>query len=66
VSVLNALLSELPSTTSLPTGELAEKSFFGCLLEGESRSMGPILSLLDPNGRNMRRYFPLIQRLSST
>jgi hypothetical protein len=48
------------STTSLTTGEPAEKSNIEWFLEGKSRSVGPILSLLDSNSRNIQLHILLI------
>jgi hypothetical protein len=40
--------------------EPAEKSYIEWFLEGKSRSVGPILSLFDPNTRNIQLHFLLI------
>jgi hypothetical protein len=50
----------VPSTTSLTTGDLAEKSYIEWFLEGKSRSLGPIWWLFDSNSRNIQPHFLLI------
>jgi hypothetical protein len=48
------------STTSLTTGEPAEKSYIEWFLEGKNRSLGPILSLFGSNTRYIQLHFLLI------
>ena len=48
------------STTSLTTGEPAEKSYIEWFVEGKRRSLRPILSLSDSNSRNIQLHFLLI------
>ena len=45
----------LPSTTSLTTGDPAEKAFVERFPEGKSQYLSPIFSLIDPNSRNIGR-----------
>jgi hypothetical protein len=46
-------VDRLLNTTSLTTGEPAEKSYIEWFLEGKSRSVGPTLSHFDSNSRNV-------------
>ena len=43
------------STTSLTTGDPAEKAFVERFPEGKSQYLSPIFSLIDPNSRNIGR-----------
>ena len=54
------LFTQPPSTTSLTTGDLAEKALVERFPEGKSQYLGPILSLFDPNSRNIGRNSLLI------
>jgi hypothetical protein len=55
-----AFYAEICNTTSLTTGEPAEKGYIELFLEGKSRSLGPILSLFDSNSRNIQLHILLI------
>ena len=48
------------STTSLTTGDPAERAFVERFPEGKNQYLGPILSLFDPNSRNIGRNSLLI------
>ena len=48
------------STTSLSTGDPTEKAFVERFPEGKNQYLGPILSLFDPNSRNIGRNSLLI------
>jgi hypothetical protein len=50
----------VPSTTSLTTGELTEKSFLEWFRKTKVGLWAPILSLFDSNRRNIWRHFVLI------
>ena len=47
------------STTSLITGEPLEKGLFERLVVDKCQFLGAILSLFDPNSRNIQRHFLL-------
>ena len=48
-------ITHLSSTTSLTTGDPAEKAFVERFPEGKSQYLSPIFSLIDPNSRNIGR-----------
>src|SRR5919107_316342 len=58
--IRSAMAKVEPSTTSLTTGEPAERSHIEWFLEGISRSLDPILSLFDSNSRIIQLHFLLI------
>ena len=53
--VIESLFTQVLSTTSLTTGDPAEKAFVERFPEGKSQYLSPIFSLIDPNSRNIGR-----------